>query len=476
MIIPLVPVIVLLGKSYEIANCEFNTIRMSGELHRTEEEALDLLDQLEDILERDPLIDEVGYIHPSLLLALNEEAGATSLSSGINIPQTADVSHGLSEANAAHNKNAAFWNRDHKLGISTHYILPLYNAAKYKFMIALAKYRTSSDSYVKGKDDGDQDVPNSIIFSETEREVMRHSKALLLLSSDFGTAWNSRKLIGSKKQHLPIFGDELCLSTLVLSFAPKTEHAWSHRRWAIKIIACKCANLLELLEKESKLVEKIAEKSKMNYRAWNYRSWLVGYMSRLQVLHELNNSRNWAGLHVSDSSCFHYRRRLILRMLDDAREGQDLVARSAQFESLYEVWKLELDWNEILIKKFIGREALWLHRRFLSICWVEHFLAGHFKMSTNCDEKNSIENHLSNFMDHELCLLHYCSSIPQDEFEDVQAQAAHAAAYILRLFKQISGHSEIRLEEKLKDDDLRTLLNKVCPEKTKLWDSLLRLR
>jgi hypothetical protein len=27
----------------------------------------------------------------------------------------------------------------------------------------------------------------------------------------------------------------------------------------------------------------------------------------LQVLHELKKSRNWAGLHVADNSCFHYR-------------------------------------------------------------------------------------------------------------------------------------------------------------------------
>ena len=28
----------------------------------------------------------------------------------------------------------------------------------------------------------------------------------------------------------------------------------------------------------------------------------------LQVLHELKKSKNWAGLHIADNSCFHYRR------------------------------------------------------------------------------------------------------------------------------------------------------------------------
>ena len=50
------------------------------------------------------------------------------------------------------------------------------------------------------------------------------------------------------------------------------------------------------------------QRSKMNYRAWNHRCWLVSYMTREQVLHELKKSRNWAGLHVADNCCFHYRR------------------------------------------------------------------------------------------------------------------------------------------------------------------------
>lgn len=38
-----------------------------------------------------------------------------------------------------------------------------------------------------------------------------------------------RKLIVSKKQDLSIFMDELLLSELVLSYSPKSDHAWSHR-------------------------------------------------------------------------------------------------------------------------------------------------------------------------------------------------------------------------------------------------------
>ncbi|KAF2537694.1 hypothetical protein F2Q68_00020060 [Brassica cretica] len=60
---------------------------------------------------------------------------------------------------------------------------------------------------------------------------MKHSQAVLLLSSDFGTAWNARKLILSKQNHHGVFMEELRLSRIILSNSPKSEPTWSHRRW-----------------------------------------------------------------------------------------------------------------------------------------------------------------------------------------------------------------------------------------------------
>ncbi|KAG2696714.1 hypothetical protein I3760_07G072400 [Carya illinoinensis] len=191
-----------------------------------ESKPVDLLHQFEHILEADPLIDEVGFIHPSQFAKLTEEADDAT-----DIPTS---------------ECPSFWNRDHKFGVSTLVLLPLYNAAKLAFMAAIGEYkRLGPDVVVSG--DG------------LESEVMKHSRALLLLSPDFGTAWNSRKLIVSKKQDLSIFMDELLLSELVLSYSPKSDHAWSHRRWVIKSVTGKCSTLQEILRKESELVEKIAE-------------------------------------------------------------------------------------------------------------------------------------------------------------------------------------------------------------------------
>nr|XP_048324461.1 protein prenyltransferase alpha subunit repeat-containing protein 1-A isoform X1 [Ziziphus jujuba var. spinosa] len=409
----------------------------------SEEKAAYLLNHLELILESDPLIDEVGFIHPSQFVTLNEEIGQS-------VPSADDISTTL-------------WSKDHKLGISTHALLPLFKAAKREFVDAVRRYKALSDQC------GENGVGNSPCtvsssHSSVESEVMKHSRVLLLLSCDFGTAWHSRKKIVLKMHSFSVFMDELHLSALVLSYSPKCEHAWSHRRWVIKSIAGKCSTLQEIVGKDSELVEKIAERSKMNYRAWNHRNWLVSHMSTDQVLHELTKSRNWAGLYVADNSCFHYRRRLMLRILEDSRHRQENGSTGHNVE-IHQLLKEELEWNEMLIKRFIGREALWLHRRFLSLVLIKHFLSDQIG--------TSMDNDFGIFLDNELRLLSSCSTIPDSEFEDYQAQALHSTTYMLWLVKQVPEFDGIGVQEKLRTDKMKVLLNDACPDRSFLWDYLI---
>ncbi|KAL0644711.1 hypothetical protein Bca4012_043001 [Brassica carinata] len=91
-----------------------------------------------------------------------------------------------------------------------------------------------------------------------ESKVMKHSQAVLLLSSDFGTAWNARKLILPKQnQPLEAFTKELHLSRLILS---KSEPKWSHRTWIIKMLSRSSSTPQEIVTKESELVESIGER------------------------------------------------------------------------------------------------------------------------------------------------------------------------------------------------------------------------
>lgn len=106
--------------------------------------------------------DEVAFIHPSQFATLKEEIGDSL--------RLEDGDH----------ESTSFWNRDHKLGISTQILIPMYKAAKHAFISALRQYKTPSDLSGKSQDD------------TLAIEVMIHSKALLLLSCDFATAWNAR--------------------------------------------------------------------------------------------------------------------------------------------------------------------------------------------------------------------------------------------------------------------------------------------
>ncbi|KAM0992378.1 hypothetical protein ACFX13_010803 [Malus domestica] len=121
------------------------------ELRRSEADTVDLLNQFERILESDPQIDEVGFLHPSQFSKLNKEAGHSSPSS--------DDSTVLRSADG--------------------------NSQVDNIRILNSKADVSGDEkslYVS------LSLDNSF-----ESDVMKHSRALLLLSSDFGTAWHSSR-------------------------------------------------------------------------------------------------------------------------------------------------------------------------------------------------------------------------------------------------------------------------------------------
>ncbi|CAL1414653.1 unnamed protein product [Linum trigynum] len=111
------------------------------------------------------LSNEVGFIHPSQFATLEKDPEAGSSRS-----EASDALDG---------GDGSFWIRDHKLGISSEVVLLLYKAAREQFMNAIAEYR---------KLDG-LSLPSAEALGIV---VMKCSKALVLLSPDFGTAWNSR--------------------------------------------------------------------------------------------------------------------------------------------------------------------------------------------------------------------------------------------------------------------------------------------
>uniref|UniRef100_J3L2Z3 Uncharacterized protein n=1 Tax=Oryza brachyantha TaxID=4533 RepID=J3L2Z3_ORYBR len=275
-----------------------------------------ILHHFEQILHQDPLIDEVGFLHPTQFQSLEHIQTGNWTSEAPECPWT------------------YLWCKDHKLAISMEILPKLYSAARHAYTNSAAA----------------KDGPLM------ETDLMRHSKALLILCPDMLTAWNSRKMVLSVNYDFTKLKDELQLCALILSYSPKNESTWSHRRWVIKKVSEHNHDMSEIIERESLLVKEIAEKSKMNYRAWRHRCWLIPYMTREQVLNELKKSTRWNELHVTDNCCFHYRQRLLLASLDicQVKNTEDSLDRRSEVHLL---WKEELTWNEMLIRRYQGREV-----------------------------------------------------------------------------------------------------------------------
>ncbi|KAI0491737.1 hypothetical protein KFK09_025997 [Dendrobium nobile] len=215
-----------------------------------------LLEQFELILDHHKLIDEVGFIHPSQFAELNEDSGV-SWSPPSSIWQILDESHESDSTGlmCLRNEKSVFWYGNHKLAISIQVVPVLYNAARLAHMEARRSYERLIN--VPKRRSSLNATNFEAQFPETD--IMKHSRSLLILSPECGSVWNSRKLVLSREPNLALLIDELNLSMLVLSYSPKSEQAWSHRRWVIKKIAEKFLDLYDIIGKESEFVKKIAE-------------------------------------------------------------------------------------------------------------------------------------------------------------------------------------------------------------------------
>lgn len=217
----------------------------------------------------------------------------------------------------------------------------------------------------------------------------------------------------------------------------------------------------------------MSQNSKMNYRAWSHRCWLITHMTKAQMFDELNKSRRWTELHVADNSCYHYRRRLILNLLEDSLQKDNKERPSGYKCNSFDLLKEELDWIAHLIKLYMGREALWVHRRFLSYYFIKH-ITNAIDLGFPCEVQQEVTRWVDCFLGEERELLLTCLNIPSHEFSDTVAQAQHAATYMLWMSKEIILPQECRFQEKLKEiGDLKAILINTWPGRTVIWESLL---
>ncbi|EFJ05296.1 hypothetical protein SELMODRAFT_431671 [Selaginella moellendorffii] len=309
-----------------------------------------LLADLGRLLDSDPEIDELGFLLPSQLAQLHDLPADTveiSFAAADTDPNAGEGSKSPCDGAGAGEYCEAswFWLRDHKLGIAVNALRPLYTEAQAVFSALRAEEKQC------GRQENG--------FSK-EESLLKVTRALLIVNSDYSTAWNTRKrVLGKSSFSQSGMISELRLSSLVLTYAPKSEEAWAHRRWALnKIFSSTSSQSDGIIDSESKHVDAIVERSPMNYRAWRHRCWLISFMKFPRIELELKSRDSYR---CTDNCFFHYRRSML----------QHLIWRQHEFylswRELASMWKEELKGNAESIKDMsFGNEALWIHRRFLA--------------------------------------------------------------------------------------------------------------
>ncbi|XP_057872347.2 uncharacterized protein LOC131078618 isoform X2 [Cryptomeria japonica] len=460
-----------------------------------------LLAELELLLHQDPLINEVGFVHPSQLAILHSLEGKEPIASFGGDMQQSIVDGDTKSSREASYDQSVFWSGDHKLAISVEALSSLFKTVKSAYLSAYQQYKCLVHSsqnnihlpYVYELEGSLETVGQdrqTLDIEAVENELMSHSKVLVLLSCDYASAWNSRKQVISQKSLKEVYCTELQLSALVLSYAPKSEQAWSYRYWVIGQIINGVLNLKEghsIFESESDFVEHIVERSHMNYRAWRHRCRLVNHMLTPQVLNELHRTKKWAESHVGDNCCFHYRQCLLLQLhqkvnpIDkvDIDISPNILFRSLQNDN-------EGDGGEILLMW----KSLWIHRRFLFYEMIQQTRAGFrctdTSSATHCDM--TFAKHRQNhppvsldfflFIEEEFEFIDFWINKTDITFEDTTKQKECAAMYsmwmILHL-RQVNGSQELFERVEKEQIKLKVVLENVCPQRTIIWKDVLSI-
>jgi protein prenyltransferase alpha subunit repeat containing protein 1 len=328
-----------------------------------------LLDALSELLDGDPLVDELGVV---LLLPPSLRAPPSAAAAGgggeAKAPSALDEKRRILRAlesgaldrvnvatlTAAEAKETCFVLKEHKLGVAAWAIQPLFVHAK-----------AALESLLEAERAANAQVP----------QLLRVTRAVLLVSADHFPAWNARKRVieaaAEGASRAEALQSELRLTTLVLSKHPKHGFCWAHRRWVLgRLLALDLLPLraglgdAEWMRSERRVSERAAELYPRNYYAWDHRLWLLALLERhcpeaLEA--ELRGAaREWTDKHVGDYCGFHYRQELLRRRRASLGGAAGGGASEAAWRALVEE---EYRYITDMCATFPGHEALWQHRR-----------------------------------------------------------------------------------------------------------------
>lgn len=300
----------------------------------------DLYTELNELLDSDPDIDELGLVISANTADINPDAASNK-----------DVSQSCLPP--------AFYLQSHKLAIAFAAISALYTYAGNIFR----QYKSSTL---------DSDIT-------TQTSLIQSTRVILLINADHYTSWNIRKSLFSKS--FLSYEQELAFVSLVLSKHPKSGDAWLHRRWIIT----EGKKSLSWINEEIKLCERSSNHYPRNYFAWSHRMWCVKQMSQAELLIEWAQMTKWNDTHIGDHSGFHHNQVIIqeiIKKLPESEGNTFLLNAMSALTSLQSIYP--------------GHESMWLYRRVLIKIYIKKIGAQQIDLEIKkleTEEDGNLSNH-----------------------------------------------------------------------------------
>ncbi|CAI5730129.1 unnamed protein product [Peronospora destructor] len=190
-------------------------------------------------------------------------------------------------------------------------------------------------------------------------QLLHCTRAILLISADFYTAWNTRKSFVTRGWLDA--QDEVQFTNLVFTLHPKSIDTWAYRRWlAIRLCQSLSEDELRMFsEQQIEISSRLAELKPQNYHAWSFRHWIVSRLPLDLMLKELNTMECWCKTHVTDYSGWNHRQHILNEL---AKKYQDAGGVAGSLQNLV---LAEFKFLSEVMATYSTYEALWCHRRYV---------------------------------------------------------------------------------------------------------------
>lgn len=157
--------------------------------------------------------------------------------------------------------------------------------------------------------------------------IVKYLNCAILINPDVATFWNFRRRL-IQKNRLNI-SREFQFSAIVLSKKPKSNDAFSYRRWLYSFQSHESIDW----NRELALCERCASKCLSNYHAWCHRQWVLQKAPDL-LIYELRFTEKFVRKHIGDYSGYHYRQIVLKKLFEFSYLELKPCADDAEYTAL----------------------------------------------------------------------------------------------------------------------------------------------